>query len=52
MAYLGLFTSIVLMGKHPKFFYDQAGINMTLDLPTCEYVANFLTNNPTHSRLV
>jgi hypothetical protein len=47
MTYLGLFTSIVLMGKHPKFFYDEAGVNMTLDLPTCEYVANFLTNNPT-----
>ncbi len=46
MAYLGLFTAAVLMGKHPKFFYDKAEVNMTLDLPTCEYVANFLTNNP------
>jgi hypothetical protein len=46
MGYMGLFTAAVLMGKHPKFFYDKAGVNMTLDLPTCEYVANFLTNNP------
>ncbi len=47
MAYLGLFTSAVLMGKHPKFFYDKAQVNMTLDLSTCENVATFLINNPT-----
>ena len=34
------------MGKHPKFFYDKAEVNMTLDLSTCEYVSNFLTQNP------
>ena len=45
-AYLALFTSAVLMGKHPQFFYDKAGVNLTVDLPTCQYVSNFLSNNP------
>jgi hypothetical protein len=45
MAYLSLFTAFVLNGKHPKYFYDKAGVNMTLDLPTCEYVSNFMINN-------
>lgn len=46
MAYLSLFTSAILMGKHPKYFYDKANVNMTLDLSTCEYVSNFISNNP------
>ena len=46
MAYLGLYTSVVLMGTHPKFFYDKAQVNLTLDLATCKYVSNFILNNP------
>ena len=46
MLYLGLFTAAVLVGKHPQFFYDQANINMTDDLSTCEYVSNFFSSNP------
>ena len=45
MAYLSLFTSAVLLGKHPKYFYDKADVNMTLDLSTCEYVSRFIINN-------
>lgn len=40
-----LYTAIVLMGKHPKYFYDEAQVNMTLDLSTCRYVIEFITNN-------
>lgn len=46
IAYLGLFTSAILLGKHPKYFYDKAQITMTVDLSTCEYVSNFISNNP------
>ncbi len=45
VAYLGLFTSAILFGKHPKYFYDKAQVNMTVDLSTCEYVSNFISNN-------
>ncbi|CAF1104808.1 unnamed protein product [Adineta steineri] len=39
---LGLWTAMVLSGKHPQYFYDLAGFNMTLDMGTCEQVANSL----------
>ncbi|UJR17163.1 hypothetical protein I4U23_004059 [Adineta vaga] len=45
MAYLGLYTAVILMGKHPKYFYDQAQVNLTMDLSTCEFVSNYLINN-------
>ncbi|CAF1382057.1 unnamed protein product [Adineta ricciae] len=44
-AYIGLYTSLILKGKHPKYFYDQAQVNLTLELSTCEYVSNYIINN-------
>ncbi|CAF3715438.1 unnamed protein product [Adineta steineri] len=39
---LGLWTAVILSGKHPQYFYDLAGFNMTLDINTCQQVANSL----------
>ena len=39
---LALWTTIILNGKHPQYFYDLAGFNMTLDVDTCERVVNRL----------
>ncbi|CAF1423214.1 unnamed protein product [Adineta steineri] len=46
-TYLGLFTSAVLIGKHPKYFYDIAGVNWTDDLSNCESVSHIIFNNRT-----
>ncbi|CAF3799594.1 unnamed protein product [Adineta steineri] len=39
---LGLWTAVVLSGKHPQYFYALAGYDMTLDTGTCKQVANTL----------
>ena len=44
-GYLALYTVVILMGKHPKYFYDKANTTMTGDLLTCEYVRNFVFND-------
>ncbi|CAF4102655.1 unnamed protein product, partial [Adineta steineri] len=41
---LGLWTAVILSGKHPQYFYDLAGFNMTLDINTCQQVANSLVS--------
>ena len=46
MSYLCLFTAAVFVGKHPKYFYDKADVNWTMDLSTCKYVSNYFANNP------
>ena len=47
VAYISLFTAAILFGKHPKYFYDKAQINMTVSLSTCEIVSNYISNDPT-----
>ncbi|CAF1173022.1 unnamed protein product [Adineta ricciae] len=44
---LGIWTSVILRGKHPQYFYSLAGYNMTMDIDTCEQVAKklILQNN-------
>jgi hypothetical protein len=37
---LGVWTTIILSGKHPQYFYDKIGLNFTVDIDTCEKVAN------------
>jgi hypothetical protein len=41
---LGLWTAAILSGKHPEYFYGLAGFNMTLDISTCQQVANNLVS--------
>lgn len=41
---LGLWTAVIISGKHPEYFYNLAGFNMTLDIGTCEQVANSLVS--------
>jgi hypothetical protein len=45
ITYLGLLTTIILMGKHPQHFYERANITMTVDLDTCENVSKYFLNN-------
>ena len=41
---LGVWTAVILSGKHPQYFYGLAGYNMTLDISTCQQVANSLVS--------
>jgi hypothetical protein len=41
--FLGVFTAIVLSGKHPEYFYAKVNRTMTLDLTSCAIVSNNLT---------
>ncbi|CAF1467011.1 unnamed protein product [Adineta ricciae] len=43
-AYLGIFTTLVLQGKHPQYFYSLINVNYTDDLGTCERVSRALVN--------
>lgn len=43
--YLGLLTTLIVMGKHPQYFYDRANATMTLDLAKCKDVIKFFLNN-------
>ncbi len=47
-TFLSIWTAIILLGKHPQYFYQQVGLNMTLDLATCANVSRTLTaaNDP------
>ena len=36
---VGVWTAVVLHGKHPQYFYDQVNLNMIIDIDTCERVA-------------
>ena len=47
MAYMSTFTTLILKGKHPQYFYDIAGYNFTNDLQVCEQVSNYFVKNPT-----
>lgn len=42
-AFLAIWTALILLGKHPQYFYDKAGRNMTLDLDSCANVSRILT---------
>ena len=46
MAYLSAFTTLILKGKHPQYFYDIAGYNFTNDLQVCEQVSTYFVKNP------
>jgi len=41
---LGLWTALILNGKHPEYFYELVGYNMTVDIGTCEKVSNLLVS--------
>jgi hypothetical protein len=41
--FLGVWTAIVLSGKHPEYFYAKVGKNLTLDIGTCAAVSLNLT---------
>ncbi len=43
-TYLGIFTALVLQGRHPQYFYNLINVSYTEDLSTCEYVSNTLVN--------
>jgi hypothetical protein len=47
-GFLAVWTAIILMGKHPEYFYAQVGRSMTLDLDSCANVSRTLTaaNDP------
>ena len=42
-AFLAIWTAIVLLGKHPQYFYEKIDRNITYDLDSCEIVARNLT---------
>ncbi len=42
-AFLAILTAIILLGKHPQYFYEKVGRNMTLDLDSCANVSRILT---------
>ncbi len=42
-AFLAIWTAIILLGKHPQYFYDKVGRNLTLDLDSCANVSMILT---------
>jgi len=42
-AFLGVFTAVILSGKHPQYFYAKTNRTMTLDLDTCAIVSKNLT---------
>jgi hypothetical protein len=44
-AFLAIWTAIILLGKHPQYFYEKVGRNMTLDLDSCANVSRILTAN-------
>jgi hypothetical protein len=39
---LGVWTNFILCGKHLQYLYNEVGLNMTLDLDTCQIVVNRL----------
>jgi hypothetical protein len=43
VVFLGILTAIVLNGKHPQYFYNKIGQEMTFDLDTCAFVSKNLT---------
>lgn len=43
LAYLGLFVSYIVMGKHPQYFYEKANQTFNIDLTTCKNVGNLLS---------
>lgn len=45
IGYLALYTTLILLGKHPKYFYDKVNVTMTVDLSTCESVTKLLRND-------
>jgi hypothetical protein len=39
-----IWTTIILNGKHPQYFYEVTHFNMTMDIDTCEQVATRLVS--------
>jgi len=42
-AFLAIWTAIILLGKHPQYFFEKTGRNMTVDLDSCANVSRTLT---------
>ena len=41
---LALWTTFILSGKHPQYFYELAGLNMTIEIDRCQQVATYLVS--------
>lgn len=42
-AFLAIWTAFILLNKHPQYFYDKVGYNLTVDLDLCEKISRNLT---------
>lgn len=44
-AFLALWTAIILSSKHPQYYYEKIGFNMTMDMDLCANVSQTLQMN-------
>jgi hypothetical protein len=44
IAYLSVFTALILQSKQPEYFYNKTNINYTDDLATCQSVSNAIVS--------